>query len=546
VLKQNVQSIDWQALGPLDLVICGDALGYLTKAELFALLDKAVTYSRVVLVSIPVRNAQQQAIDVNAQEANLKTRWSHEQCLATLPDIISSHVEHSIGSYFLSRRPEDRASLLYFDALVDADLNDPIQLTRIYRAALAETPGDTQLLHKYCFLTARHSLGEVVETLEEICMRSDQPLANRIQQLGHLVFFKERLERLKRKLPMTNASDADDLHFRFTGPEIEQWQAVCRQWLDMKPASHGGLTMMALALLAQGRTTEAEVFLARARAQRPDIHTAATFNSDFHAGLEDKARAALGNGLPPVRAIVAAGESTDTNVIFMACDGAYFETYGWILARSFAANTRNAVLALHIFDVTDVEAEVMRRDLSAIRGLAFAMSIEWTGLKGTAGARGYYHAVRFIRLSHFLDSNPWALVWLVDADSLFVNALEPLFQLLQGYDVGLWMAPGRMEPHSKITACLVGVAPTAAGRGYIRRVAGYIAEYMKSNQLFWGIDQAALYAVYMYLLDQGMPLATATVPPHIQDGTCRSDAIFWGAKSDNSELAVAMERYRKA
>jgi len=50
------------------------------------------------------------------------------------------------------------------------------------------------------------------------------------------------------------------------------------------------------------------------------------------------------------------------------------------------------------------------------------------------------------------------------------------------------------------------------GRAYIRDVAGYIATLFNQQQLVWGVDQVALFAVLMRMLSD-TALKVAALPP---------------------------------
>src|SRR5262249_48620487 len=112
---------------------------------------------------------------------------------------------------------------------------------------------------------------------------------------------------------------------------------------------------------------------------------------------------------------------------------------------------------------------------------------------------------------------------------------DGLFRLLAGCDAGLWLMPGRTDAHSQIGAGMVGIAPTPDGRSYLRRVAGYLAEYARVRSIPWGTDQTALYAVYAERASRGAAPRVAPVPAHIYDGEFGDGTMLWPAKCEKRD-----------
>jgi hypothetical protein len=323
------------------------------------------------------------------------------------------------------------------------------------------------------------------------------------------------------------------MHFQYARGDVMRLQQTAEAFLRLKPTSFGGLVFCAfshLALGEPGSVEAAESYLSRARSSgNASLLAAARFDPAFHATLPESAALAVAE-LPPVRQWKAMPE-TCRRFLFCACDGRYFDEYGRTLARSFARNAdADTMLVFHLFDVSDAEAQAIAAELARILGEAFALSTETTGLQRPTRSQpacDYYHAVRFIRFHQMFIAHPEAAAWQIDADMLLTGSITPLFTLLARNDVGLVFQSPRLEPYQKVSACLVGVAPTPAGRDYITRVAGYIAALKREGKLVWRVDQAAMYAVYAA---RGNPLQVGAVTTDIYSGTFSDHSAVWPGK----------------
>jgi SAM-dependent methyltransferase len=94
VIFGDVRTIAWP---DIDLVIFGDVLEHLSRADALMVWDDARKHSRHVLLSIPVVPYPQGAEEGNPHEAHLET-WAHEECEA-LPGVIAHQLNPTIGCY---------------------------------------------------------------------------------------------------------------------------------------------------------------------------------------------------------------------------------------------------------------------------------------------------------------------------------------------------------------------------------------------------------------------------------------------------------------
>jgi methyltransferase family protein len=130
VHQVDARLFDWdQVKGPIDLVFCGDILEHMEKQEAEVLVDRILTHTRYLLVSIPIVHYPQDEINGNPYEVHVKDDWSHEEVVATFPDSHTAFLQGSIGVYMLSRQEAALAPLLqahqFIAPLVEKNLNDP-------------------------------------------------------------------------------------------------------------------------------------------------------------------------------------------------------------------------------------------------------------------------------------------------------------------------------------------------------------------------------------------------------------------------------------
>ncbi|MGE3335610.1 MAG: hypothetical protein AB7I36_18355 [Rhodospirillaceae bacterium] len=397
---------------------------------------------------------------------------------------------------------------------------------------------DLAALQDACNAAAEHERGAVVAALETICRSGKGNVAVRSAQFNYLIHHKELLERQRANPSPYNGVSLDDTRFQAVRPEIAQWQSLTKEWLALKPDSYSGLYMRALSLLADHPAQAVEPLFAKLRAfKRADLPSITHFDGAFHRSLEALAEDAVAF-MPECSSVRDAG--AHERFMFSACDYAYFEKYGMQMMASLRRHDANGGFHLHLFDTTDAEAKAVAARLCDMGLEGVSLSREWTGLRTETGTRGtaseaaraYYHVARFYRFWQFLRARPGVAGWQLDADSLFNGGIDGLFERLDSHDMSIWLLPGRAEPHNKFAAGLLGIAPTAPGRRYLQRVAGYVADCVKANVIPWGTDQTILYAVYVGMADEAIAPSLGPVTASIFDGQCNEGAAIWPGKCD--------------
>jgi hypothetical protein len=201
-----------------------------------------------------------------------------------------------------------------------------------------------------------------------------------------------------------------------------------------------------------------------------------------------------------------------------------------------------------VFDATPGEREDLTRRVATLAPVKIAVSHEWTGLRVADGlptsdaARGYYHAMRFVRLAALAARHDTRPMWMIDADTMFHRAPSLLFDLLAGHDLALLLAPGRVEIQNQMFAGVFGVAPTLAAHAYLRRVAAYLFTCWKQGRMPWGLDQTALFCVHTILAAQQAAPEIKGIDESVLGLDFRDDAILWCGKCTPEKPAYATYR----
>lgn len=170
---------------------------------------------------------------------------------------------------------------------------------------------------------------------------------------------------------------------------------------------------------------------------------------------------------------------------FFGCDADYFQSFCVPLLASIAEHSPGARCHIHLMDPRPgIES------LASPLRLSLSFTREFTGLTDKQARWDYYNAFRFVRFAEALKTNPGPL-WIADVDALATRDVRPL--LRSSCPLALRMRPGRSEAHNHVSACLV--LGTAESRPFF----DYVSAFIRSRQLFWGIDQLALFAAYVAL-----------------------------------------------
>lgn len=405
-----------------------------------------------------------------------------------------------------------------------------------YARAAALAPNDINLLQALCYALAFNDNDAVVAHLERFLARPDLSIGNRVMALRLLVTSKER--QLRTAHEKSHGPMPKTLGFDMATDDVATWLHMAQEWLRQEPDSYNAMQMVTQALISSHAAMEAEPVFAKLRALgKNDVAAVTYLDLSFHEALDGVSLPAMQAALPPV--IAAGGEPGDwTRIVLAACDLHYAEQYASPLIGSFVHHREPGTLFhLHLFDTTEDEAAGVLRRAEKLGSSQFMLTREWTGLRAadsrapaSQAARGYYHAIRYVRFREFLDRHPGVPALIVDADMLFNRPPEGFFEALGAHDMICPVGAGRLEIHNQLTACAVGFGPTAHARKYMHRVAAYLFLCWQQGRLPWGVDQAALYAVYMAMAAGGEALDLVDLPTAVFDIDFGNESVLWAGK----------------
>lgn len=103
IYNEDARTFDWNKVKDFDLAIFGDVLEHMTKEEAQSLVSVALNYCKYVIISIPIKHMPQGAEYGNPFEIHVKDNWTHDEVLASFPNIVKSMPVKKIGVYWLEK-----------------------------------------------------------------------------------------------------------------------------------------------------------------------------------------------------------------------------------------------------------------------------------------------------------------------------------------------------------------------------------------------------------------------------------------------------------
>jgi cyclopropane fatty-acyl-phospholipid synthase-like methyltransferase len=101
IINEDIRKVNVFDLGKLDVVFMGDVLEHITKEEAVELVHNLSSVTRYGIISIPIVHYPQGEEHGNPFEAHVKDDWSHDEVLATFPNITKTFKGNVIGCYLL-------------------------------------------------------------------------------------------------------------------------------------------------------------------------------------------------------------------------------------------------------------------------------------------------------------------------------------------------------------------------------------------------------------------------------------------------------------
>lgn len=108
IINKDVRLINWAEIGPVSVVIAGDVLEHISKEDAIILVDKILTVSKMLIISIPIVHMPQdhKAYD-NPYEEHVKDDWTHNEVMETWSQYIKQHYrkgkKSKLGVYWMSK-----------------------------------------------------------------------------------------------------------------------------------------------------------------------------------------------------------------------------------------------------------------------------------------------------------------------------------------------------------------------------------------------------------------------------------------------------------
>lgn len=436
----------------------------------------------------------------------------------------------------LKSDPAQFESLMGLGGIRDRD-GDTAAARGYYARAVAARPTDADAVLKYSWSLWDEDPQAATRLTLDLLARAGGDLRLKAQVLEAAAVQVEMWERIRRGLPPYHAARIEELFFTFARPLIEDMAAVNEALLAANREDDAARVRLGFARLCLGDRAAAEaLFHAAHKVTAGYLLDSVRFSPAFHDGLAAMPDSELTGSLPPCRTL-RPPVADPAGVLFLSCDAAYFDSFGYPMLSSLKERAPETPIHLHIMDGAEADIARIDRFCGAMAPVPIALTQEATGLAGgpKMQARCYYHAVRLIRFYETLSRYRCPL-WMADVDALANRDLRDLFALLSGKDAAVRIRAGRLEPQNQFSACLIGADAGARSLAYFRRVAAYIAFFHRQGGLRWGIDQLALYAVFADLAERGEAPALALLGPREVDFDCGPGGFFWivaGARKFN-------------
>jgi ubiquinone/menaquinone biosynthesis C-methylase UbiE len=100
LIDSDVRKVNFDNLY-FDLIFMGDVLEHMTKDEAILLVTVLSKISKYCVISIPIVHYPQDEIFNNPFEKHVKDDWSHDEVIASFPNIVKTFQGTEIGCYLL-------------------------------------------------------------------------------------------------------------------------------------------------------------------------------------------------------------------------------------------------------------------------------------------------------------------------------------------------------------------------------------------------------------------------------------------------------------
>jgi len=101
IINEDVRKLNYSQIGNFDVAIAGDVLEHMSKEDAVQVVDKVLSISNYLFISIPIIHYPQEEVHGNPYEAHVKDDWSHTEIMETFPQIVNHKAGRRVGVYML-------------------------------------------------------------------------------------------------------------------------------------------------------------------------------------------------------------------------------------------------------------------------------------------------------------------------------------------------------------------------------------------------------------------------------------------------------------
>jgi tetratricopeptide (TPR) repeat protein len=348
--------------------------------------------------------------------------------------------------------------------------------------------------------------------------------------------------------PLLGIAEANALRRDGQGAAAE---AVYRRVIAAEPNQPFAAGRLAILLLSQGRTEEADRLFRTTDAFGPGRTEAMHFARAFH---EDLARRPL-PGLPE---IVRAPSRVGDTVIFAGCDGSYFDRYASALIHSATVMSGIAPsFHLHVVDPpADIEDRIARWD-DMLGNPGIALSVERVGAdRFERETRITTYACARFRVLPALMAHYRRPILMLDTDLIVLRDIGDFVRGAREGDIAaVSVDHARFEPWNWYWADVMHFAATPAARTVAARVARYCDHFLEAGLARWFLDQIAITAALHVPLEDEPRVRVIRVPSDVhrlnieivdgRDNVPPETVLFWSAHAStvSSAYTLGVPRY---
>lgn len=283
-------------------------------------------------------------------------------------------------------------------------------------------------------------------------------------------------------------------------------------------ADENALTALACIAACNGDIEASDQYFRRAsRPDAPSIIDAMWLNSQFLEQLESVPDSQIESTYPPVEDLHRSPNESSPPIT-LSSDPVYFWKFTLPVLGQCSSYKDRARIHIHLLDGEPALWKECVEAARACPNIDLSMTAETSGMtkKSRNVASIYYHATRLVRVYQYMRRHNTA-VWMFDVDINLHGDIAVFADIIARCDLAFSGHVPGLEPWNKIGANCIGIAPTEHGLRFAKLVAAYIAHARNQSIYRWGLDQAALYAAYAYMMERRLPLTTTFLPPEIID-----------------------------